>query len=367
MKKKGHEQLDLGFNPEELMDKARHYRSNWEISELSEKMITEIIHKYLKDSRAKGSSHLGDRMQYVGASDYCERQAYLQRTQPAPFSFQTLMNFRRGKAFESLLAAALENSDIEFERELETVHPEKSWIRAHNDFTMVKVTKDTVVVGIIECKDVNDMPNALYQGWTHQLTMQTGLAVLHFSKEHPNKEVRVKAVLVAKECGSETMKVFKGFKYDENAFQYGVKAADRIMEALKGCRSVDQLYTKHGTLCSFCSYLEDCPAFFKNGNLDLTPIQDVVQVYTMSQQQEKTAEKEKQAASLTIKNVMGREIYGQTDDVAVKMVHVTGSETTDKQALVDFLGEFAPQLLERFKKMRKGYSYPKVTARKDAA
>ena len=363
-------QNELFPTPDELAHKAAHFRGSKEMAVFGGKMITDIIYDSMLENNKNGSSHLGDRTKYIGSSDYCERSAYLRRVQPVTPNIETLMRFERGHHFENILAKALDFKQIQHTREHEFTHPEKPYVKAHCDFTMTKETAKKITVGIVECKDVDGIPGALYMGWEHQLTQQAGLAYLEFGKGH-GKQVEIKTILLAKDAGSGGIRVFNNHPYYESEFLRIMSSADRVWAALKNPREAEDLYTRAGTLCAYCDYLLHCPAFLSETGLDLSPIADIVAEYNDNQRLEKEAEKTKKQAARKIEKFMGQHreasVACSHANSHVKMIHVSGREVTDYQALEEFLLEFAPSIVHRFRTKTSGYSYPRVTNKKVAA
>lgn len=351
------------FLPSDLEEKACHFTGDKQKALLGENMFQDAIYSYLLDKYHAGTSHLGDRKTYIGSSDYCERSAYLKRIRPIDPDLETLMRFERGRFFENLMADSLTHANISYTREHELVHPEKPHLKAHCDFTMIKETRDEIVVGILECKDVDGIPGGLYQGWSHQLTHQTGLAKLVYG-QNTQKPVEVKPVLIAKDAGSGEMRVFNRHEYFDSEFDKIVHSADNVRMALKGEANEELLNTKAGTLCSYCEYLADCPSFWNDDLLDLSPITSELQDYNVHSEAQKSHEKAKRQSQKKIASAMREKNRGAANNTHVKMVRVKNREVTDYQALEDFLSMFAPGVLPHFKFTQKGYSYPRITTKK---
>lgn len=360
-----HQQTAL-FLTHDLHNKAQEFTGNKQKAIQGENMFKDAIYRYLLDKQNAGASHLGDRTTYIGSSDYCERAAYLKRVRPIIPDLETLMRFERGRFFEKLMSDALRHNKIQHTQEHEIIHPDKPHIKAHCDFTMVKETQNEIVVGILECKDVDGIPGGLYQGWDHQLTHQTGLTKLVFGQK-TKKKVTVKAVLIAKDAGSGQMKVFNRHKYNESAFHQIVHSADNVWAALQKDTDDALLKTKAGTLCSYCEYLDDCPSFWDMDTKDLSAIESELQDYSVNSGAAKTHLQAKKKAQQLISSVMGNETRGTANNTHVKMVRIQDTEVTDFQDLEDFLSLFAPKLLSHFKIIKKGYTYPRITTKNKLA
>jgi len=99
------------------------------------KIIEEGMRKYDKKRTA---SDLGDRTEYVGASDVsgCMRKAVLSKRAPAKFSLATLVRFTRGHMAEKVVQNSLDAMGVKYRYQPMLEHPDKTHIKAHLDFVL---------------------------------------------------------------------------------------------------------------------------------------------------------------------------------------------------------------------------------------
>lgn len=197
------------------------------------------------------SSHLGDRSQYIGASDIasCPRKVVHSRLHPQPHDTRTLMRFARGHITEDLLAQVFEAGGATFLRQVEVCHPLEP-VRCHIDFVFFSTRNGRV--HLAEVKSVDGIPFEPYSQWIDQLHVQLGL----FQENNPDSQTGGSILAVDLNAGS--WKEFNGFSPNETLYRFLLnKKGKHILSALQGECEPD---TEPGALCGYCAYRSGCPA-----------------------------------------------------------------------------------------------------------
>lgn len=135
----------------------------------------------IEEGLRNADSGLGDRSQYVGASDIgqCLKKSYLSKFDKEDFDFEQLLIFERGHVAEGIFIKGLENSPkkdaFSFKKQLEFVGKnEWSFIRTHLDLHVSFPREDVAVEG----KTFRtDLPNGKPRlSWLYQNHIQMWLA-----------------------------------------------------------------------------------------------------------------------------------------------------------------------------------------------
>lgn len=197
------------------------------------------------------SSHLGDRSQYIGASDIasCPRKVVHSRLHPLPLDTKTLMRFARGHITEDLLAQVFEAGGATFLRQVEVCHPIEL-IRCHIDFVFFSTRNARL--HLVEVKSVDGIPYEPYSQWIDQLHVQLGL----FQEINPDSQTG--GSILAVDLNAGTWKEFNGFSPNDTLYRFLLeKKGKHILSALReGCEPD----TEPGLLCGYCAYRSGCPA-----------------------------------------------------------------------------------------------------------
>jgi len=196
------------------------------------------------------SSHLGDRTQYIGASDIasCPRKAVLSKIHPIPHDTSTLMRFARGHITEDLLARIFEAGGATFLRQVEVCHPCEP-IRCHIDFLFYSSRNGRI--HLVELKSVDGIPHEPYSSWIDQLHVQLGL----FRENNPDSHIG--GSILAVDLNAGAWQEFNGLSPNETVYRFLLeKKGKHILSALRGDCEPD---TEPGILCGYCSYRSECP------------------------------------------------------------------------------------------------------------
>ncbi len=250
-------------------------------------MIKDIIDEKLKEiSKRETLESLGDRSKYVGASDVvgCPRKAILTKLQPPEFDNETLIRLMRGHLAETILVKCFSEINYRWKTQMEFVHPEYDYIKAHADF--VFYTKDFSKIGIVEQKSVSSIPDEPYPSWVEQLQFQMGLAKLLYPK------AEIKGSLFVIDLNSGKYEEFNGYEPNDEIFDVLLENAKKIYEFVQN-NQVDDLPIEPGLLCGYCPFKADCPAFTGDESEVPEDVQKAVESYMTISQEEKNLKREK--------------------------------------------------------------------------
>ena len=231
--------------------------------------LESILSNYLNQPKLG----LGDRSQYVGASDVgqCPRKVVLSKTVPETYDINTLIRFERGNVVENIIEKALTHSGIDFASQLEVKHPEDPFT-AHMDFTFLRDNG----IALLEAKSVSNIPEDPYPSWIAQLYFQMGLVDLQYN-------LPTRGAIIAVELNSGEFRIFNGYTHNPTLFKGLLERAGNIWDTLQAGTSAT---TEKSHLCIYCQHRSDCPEFSTEGLPDL-PVADLVMDYQAAKEQEK--------------------------------------------------------------------------------
>jgi len=221
---------------------------------------------------------LGDRSQYIGASDVgqCPRKIVLSKRTPEKHDVNTLIRFERGNVVEQIIEKALTHAGVRYHSQLEVSHLEKPFT-AHLDFTFVRPG----AIAVLEAKSVSHIPEEPYPSWVAQLHFQMGLVQTQY-------HLPTRGGIIAVDLNSGEFQLFNGYHHNEALYEGLLEKADHIWSAIdSGTAAV----TEKSNLCSFCRYIADCPAY-DTEDLPELPIVDLVFDYLAAKEQEKAVKKD---------------------------------------------------------------------------
>ena len=305
-----------------------------------EKTINEGIRQYDVERTA---SNLGDRTQYVGASDItgCMRKAVLTKREPVTHSLATLVRFLRGHMAEKIVKHSLDAMGIEYDYQPEFIYSDRYHIRAHPDFVLPGDAKDILV---LECKSVNGMVAKPYEDWARQLQYQMGLIASHTDKN-------VKGAVVAIDIGTGQVKVFNGYSYDREVFARLTQKADTIWNHLNLDTESNKIRTEFGPLCAWCQYRHDCTEFIPAKGLPEVPLQNEVQEYLLNRTAKKEATKTMKRLAATFKHTISSLNLDDNTSKAFKVGEFTIRETNRRISGLDVekIKAELPEVWEEYK------------------
>lgn len=309
-----------------------------------------LDHALIEKSK-RDSAHLGNRSDYVGASDVCgcPRKAVLSKQCPVRHDSATLLKFARGHAAEQLLDEVFRSGGLNPLREVEIRHPEFSDLLCHIDYLFIGKNGRRHVV---ELKTVDGLPESPYDSWVHQLHFQMGLLAL----EVPGVEIG--GSILALDLNKGTYQEFNGYRPDPITFELLVAKGQRIKSCLDTDAAPD---VEPGLLCGFCSYRSDCPAFREGAGEIPEEVRLLAQRYLAAHQQKKAAEKQLDGLKGNLLAFTGKRFKGTSageEPVFLNAFEVGPSETVDSEALKTNY----PEIYAQVKKPRAGYVRLEVKA-----
>jgi CRISPR-associated exonuclease Cas4 len=287
-----------------------------------------ILENYLKQPKIE----LGNRTTYVGASDVgqCPRKVVLSKTQPVPCDLQTLIRFERGNLVERIVENALNHSGIQYDPQVEVVHPELPHIKAHLDFMFPRQNE----IAVLETKSVSDIPDDPYPSWIQQIHLQMGLVALHNS-------LPVRGAVLAIDLSSGDFQVFNDYSPNPTLFKGLVEKAEHIWAAVNG--DVEP-YTEKDVLCTWCPYRKSCPEFVNQDVVDL-PIQKEVEEYLSLKENEKAIKANLDSLKAIIQEAVKPYGEAQAGEHTIKLKSSIRTILDTKSLMSEH-----PEICEEFKK-----------------
>ena len=225
----------------------------------------------------KTKAELGDRSEYIGASDIvgCPRRVIMDKINPPHHSFETLMRFERGHLAEDIVANALQAAgygNFVRQHEIDATEALGAPIKAHLDFVWFGQSS----ISVLEVKTVSSIPDSPYETWEMQLHVQMGLLALSGVK------VPIRGAILALDLNSGRHKVFNGYEYDEETSRNLLLKGVEMWEALAAIRTghaeddwPEKIAIQPSELCRFCNHSASCPHF--RGDVEMPEIESEAQ------------------------------------------------------------------------------------------
>ena len=299
------------------------------------KIIERGIRKHMS---VKSANDLGDRTEYVGASDVsgCIRKAVLSKRHPGRFSLATLVRFIRGYITESIVKYALDAEGVEYIYQPEYTHPHARYLKIHPDFVINK-SKGGILV--LECKSVDGMPGEPHVGWIRQLHYQMGIMALN------DMSTDIEGAVVAVSVGDGQVKVFEGYQPDAATFGLLVEKAEKIWSELNLDTDAAEIPTEEGPLCAWCQYRQGCPAFSIDEKVPEVPLHEELEEYLAMRIAKKEAEMTMKRLSVVFAEAIANACNGngmraiRVDDSIIKEVTRRSTNVNNIQGLKESLPE----------------------------
>lgn len=207
--------------------------------------FTKFTIEGLKKSYAQNDV-LGDRSQYIGASDIgqCPRKCYLGKINKIDFEERELLAFARGHASEEKFKKSFEAQNIQYESQLEIQGKKFQWLKAHPDFLLRMKNEDIAV----ECKDTKSIPENPYESWILQLQLQMGVLL-------ENGYNIKRGIILVTGMLEEKIQAFEA-DFDQTLYELALKRAEKVWSSLQ---SKTEPEAETSLLCSFCHFKDTCP------------------------------------------------------------------------------------------------------------
>lgn len=298
--------------------------------------LDEFLSKAVNTHAQNNSQHLGDRTEYIGASDIagCPRKAVMSRLRPKPHSFATLLRFAWGHAaqalFRDIFVAGGMKPGENFEEEAELSHPDNPRIKCHIDFLF----KSNQRLHVVEKKATKHLPNTAYDSWVNQIHVQMGLLKLHPMAQ--GKQIGGSILATeplprdSEENDQPGYKEYNSFEPDDLVFAHMMKKGEHILACIDGKEKPD---VEPGPLCGSCAYSGDCPS--RTGDQKNIPseILEAAQEHEQLRKQKNEIEKKLDGLKEIITDFTGRKFSGETNGTALVVTTVSGREFVDLSVL----------------------------------
>jgi len=317
----------------------------------------------LKNGLAKAQQYntaqtLGDRSQYIGASDLgqCPRKAVLSKTTPKEPDLASLIRFERGHLVEEILAGAMQaykpDRQVELEADVPYCPECRCWttqpasgpmycpdcghpmrllpLKAHCDFVF---TDDL----ILECK--SSQTTEIRDSWRTQLQTQM-LLYEHCTGRSPQGCILVidlarGEINIAGPYVSDPVLV-------PDIIQRGIEIWEGVVAAsfISDPENALDIKTEAGPLCGFCGYLASCPAF-QGGELP-NGLVGFFEEYLEACKAEKEAKAQKDALRDQALAILAPGKY-MAGDLRVSLSE-RGRTGTDMKSVADLLAELGQDI-----------------------
>jgi len=221
-------------------------------------MQTTLLTSLRKLARQHTEDTLGDRRDYLGASDvgYCPRKVILEKIQPGEHDLATLLRFQRGHMAEDIIAMAFTAAGYtNFERQVEVVMEGDVPLKAHIDFVFTSTIHK--IKSILEIKSTSNIPEGPYSSWESQLYIQMGA----LANQYPDYTIR--GAVLALDLADGEVGFFNGYIPQKTIFHGLMERAGSIWSDYQALLQGEErnLSTEVSPLCGFCSHLTTCPKF----------------------------------------------------------------------------------------------------------
>lgn len=326
-----------------------------------DKFLANAIQKHSKN----GSSHLGDRNDYIGASDIagCPRKAVMARRDPKPHSFATLMRFAWGHAAQALFRDIFISGGMkpgeDFNEEVELVHPGNPRIKCHIDFLFESPWRFHVV----EKKATRNLPDNAYSSWDNQVHFQMGMLKL----DPRSQGKRIGGSVLAteplprddEENEQPGYKEYNGYEPDDIIFAHLMKKGEHILRCIDG---EEEPECEPSLLCGTCDYNKDCPTR-KAINVNIpSEIIDVAAKHDQLSKQKKELDVQLEILKQRITDFTGKSFAGECNGTILEVQDCEGRLYADT-------GVLRSKYPHAYKaSIRRSKGWTKITVRKvDAA
>lgn len=248
------------------------------------KQLRALMFRGLSASMAAHTARdLGDRRTYVGASDVsgCIRKAVLGKRSPGGETLAGLLRMRRGHVAESIFRGIFEAAGVPHRYQVEAVHPQEPWARAHVDFVLEEGGRPVA----FEVKTTDGVPSSPHEGWVRQLHQQMGLLTLA-------EGAPAAGMVAVLDVNSGDVGLFNGYAYDPEMFGALLEKARRIRFLVESGGEPGPGDTERGPLCGWCRFLSGCPAIGRRDGLPALPIEGLVEAYAARREEKKAIEED---------------------------------------------------------------------------
>lgn len=199
--------------------------------------------------KQNSEEELGDRTKYIGGSDMnlvCPRHILMQKLDPSDHDIETHLRFQRGRYWEQMISVVLEANDVNFEREVEVVHPDDERLVAHLDYVIINDEEKYMYY-----KEAKAPGYRIYDSkWDNQL--QWGMNLLHLN--YPDYTIFGNCII-----NDGTVFEFPTQQPNEKWFENMVTKAQHVLDGIENSNEVRCEYDP--AQCAFCNYHDDCPIF----------------------------------------------------------------------------------------------------------
>jgi CRISPR-associated exonuclease Cas4 len=304
-----------------------------------------VFGRLLKLINNEDSASLGDRAQYIGASDIgkCPRQVVLGKLQKTTHTVRELIRFVRGHVTETVVNRVLEVSGAFYTTQVEVIHPNYPFILAHIDCILHDgpTLEESTTMVVKEMKSPKEVPDEPYDNQIMQVYYQLGLLKL----KYPNVDISGHIFNLSVADGEYLD--FGAYTPNDAVFASLVEKAKKLMECVRDGKEPE---CEVGLLCGFCHYKQGCPPFMS----DKPPLPDelvaAIAEYDMLRAEKKCIEHKMEKIKEEVVAYTGNYYKNPVGSLVLKVSKAADSFTLDGS----LLKTTCPDIWERFKKPKSG-------------
>lgn len=273
---------------------------------------------FLLEGLKSTDSGLGDRSQYIGASDVgqCLKKSYLTKTKGVEYSLKQLMIFQRGHLAEGIVESALKNNPagVNYQTQVQT-HGigDFSFMKSHLDF-VIEWPNELLV---IECKSISSpLPNNKpRESWMLQVNLQ-----MRQLKNISAKKVD-RAIIVTINVNSGEIGTFE-VPYLEAMADL---AEQRGMELWTALQEKQEPKGELSDLCGFCDFKSECSTLQCNAaELPVELVEMAKEIKAISALEKKS----KEYKSILLEYCKEADVKkASADGITISLVNLKGRES----------------------------------------
>jgi CRISPR-associated exonuclease Cas4 len=288
---------------------------------------------------------LGDRSQYIGASDIsgCLRKSYLSKIQPVEHSAKQLIVFEGGHLVENIAKKMLSGFTIKEQVEIKSAKASNGFpIKPHLDFVIYDKKAKTCTVVEVKSSEQMDEP---YESYILQVQFQMDLL-----QKQCGSGWKVDGMILVINPMSGWYDIFEAKPNKVLADM----AMDRANQLAKALQFNEEPVAEEQLYCSSCGYKSNCPAIAQNAET----LPDDVKLVASKLLGHRQAEKEIKSLKKQLTEFFEAtgKTRGKIDNTIMSLVKIKGKDGVDTSRLK----QEEPEIYNRYYKQQNGYSFVKI-------
>jgi hypothetical protein len=292
---------------------------------------------------------------YVGASDgsdECERrvvQSRLRDPEHLEHNPQAYINFMKGHLVEYAVAHVFKFAGYIVSEQVEFIHPEFPYLRAHADFLFhdKETLEDSSDILVMQLKNPRVIPVLPEDYWVTQLHIEMGLVKLRYPK------AAVTGSLFAFNL-VDLPEEWDGYQLDEPFFASLIGRMHRMWAGIEGRVQPEATFN---AFCGTCLFRIGCPAWERDSS---KTIPDEIREAVLRIAENQLEAKAYKALATRDKDLLSR-FFGKQrfaasiDGISVKHTWVKEGTVVKSDLVKEVLGRLHPELLPQVMEPKAGY------------